>query len=65
MEIYNLIGKGRFGHVYSGKLKRWNVALKFSSSKIQLEIEKNIYGYLQQQRSHSNCNSYPLPFFFH
>ena len=59
MEINQLIGKGRFGFVYSGKLKDWDIALKFSSSGTQLEIEKAIYLYLRQ--SQSQCRT---PFFF-
>ena len=62
MEIYGLIGTGRFGYVYSGKLKEWNVALKFSHSNLQLEIEQNIYRYLQQVKSEEKQRH--IPFFF-
>ena len=63
MEINQLIGKGRFGYVYSGKLKHWDIALKFSSSATQLEIEKAIYLYLRQTQSQPQ--TYRVPFFFH
>ena len=62
MEINQLIGKGRFGYVYSGKLKNWDIALKFSSSDTQLEIEKAIYLYLRQTQTQSQTHR--VPFFF-
>ena len=62
MEIHGLIGQGRFGYVYSGKMKHWNIALKFSTSDVQLEIEKQVYLYLQDTIKDSRIRR--IPFFF-